>query len=470
FTARYLSFAFPGWVATVDGREVPITPSDPEGLITFPVPAGEHEVQVRWASTPLRTTLGLLGLLALAGTAVTALVLARQPAGFQAMENSSGGGRLHALPLILLAVGLLAFKILLVDTDLTPLRQPTLPDTANPAALTAGGLRFAGHDLSREQVPAGGFVDVDLAWITETPTLSRYQSNVWLAGPDGLLWSDKETFRPRLYEDAPPTSERDAGDWVWDSRELAVLPGTPPGDYDVVLTLFDLDTLQPLTLLGESGEVIGPTAVIDQITITTPSEAPTFRPQFALETALPGTGLKLLGYNQDRATAVPGESLLLTLFWERLSDPLSEQIDVQLLDERGGTVHSWSLPPVQANFDGTAWTEGQRLRGQHLLRLPATLQSGTYQLQLQGADLGRLAVTATERILAQPAAEIPLDISFGDAARLSGITPHVMPDGLSVELVWQALQEMDTSYRVFVHVLDDDGNIVAQSDAEPADW
>ncbi|MCA9936348.1 MAG: glycosyltransferase family 39 protein, partial [Anaerolineales bacterium] len=31
FTAQYLTFAFPGWVAEVDGTAVPITPSDPEG-------------------------------------------------------------------------------------------------------------------------------------------------------------------------------------------------------------------------------------------------------------------------------------------------------------------------------------------------------------------------------------------------------------------------------------------------------
>ncbi|MEZ4643358.1 MAG: hypothetical protein R3E31_11610 [Chloroflexota bacterium] len=57
FTARYLSFAFPGWTATVDGESVPITPSDPEGLITLPVPAGTHTLIIRWRSTPLRTAL-----------------------------------------------------------------------------------------------------------------------------------------------------------------------------------------------------------------------------------------------------------------------------------------------------------------------------------------------------------------------------------------------------------------------------
>jgi hypothetical protein len=42
FTARYLSFDFPGWVVEIDGEPVPITPGDPDGLITFLVPVGKQ--------------------------------------------------------------------------------------------------------------------------------------------------------------------------------------------------------------------------------------------------------------------------------------------------------------------------------------------------------------------------------------------------------------------------------------------
>ncbi|MBP8947594.1 MAG: hypothetical protein KBG73_02055, partial [Candidatus Promineofilum sp.] len=70
FTARYLSFDFPGWSARVDGARVPIAAEDPTGLITFAVPAGEHAVEVRWGATPLR--LGLVALSALAAVGVIA--------------------------------------------------------------------------------------------------------------------------------------------------------------------------------------------------------------------------------------------------------------------------------------------------------------------------------------------------------------------------------------------------------------
>ncbi len=65
FQARYLSFHFPGWKASVDGEWVKITPSDPEGLITFNVPHGRHEVTVRFGETPLRRVVDIVSALCL---------------------------------------------------------------------------------------------------------------------------------------------------------------------------------------------------------------------------------------------------------------------------------------------------------------------------------------------------------------------------------------------------------------------
>lgn len=48
------TFYFPGWQVWVDEQRVPIRPTAPHGLISFPVPAGEHEVVVNFGTTPLR--------------------------------------------------------------------------------------------------------------------------------------------------------------------------------------------------------------------------------------------------------------------------------------------------------------------------------------------------------------------------------------------------------------------------------
>ena len=66
FRATYLAFYYPGWRVTVDGRPVPVAPSDPNGLITFDVPAGRHTILVQFGETPLRLAADALSLLSLA--------------------------------------------------------------------------------------------------------------------------------------------------------------------------------------------------------------------------------------------------------------------------------------------------------------------------------------------------------------------------------------------------------------------
>ncbi len=49
---------FPGWVAEVHGREVPVEASTPEGLAFVSLPAGGHVLELRFAETPLRPAPG----------------------------------------------------------------------------------------------------------------------------------------------------------------------------------------------------------------------------------------------------------------------------------------------------------------------------------------------------------------------------------------------------------------------------
>ena len=469
FTAQYRSFAFPGWVATVDGEIAPITPSDPEGLITFPVPAGTHSVRVRWTSTPLRTVLSLLSLAAFFAALWVTWRLWRQRPRASALPAAIACSlsKNELVGLLLLAVLLFAFK-LLIDQVENPLRRAAAPPVTHSQPLQTDVVRFEGSNLSQDTVGGGETFDIDLAWTAAAPTLLELQSNVWLAGPDGLLWSDKETQRPRIYEDAPPTWEWQPGQWVWDSREVRVLAGAPPGRYDIVLTLFDLASLQPLTLTAVDGSVLGPEAVIGQIEVTFPQQPPQITPQFRFETVVPGSGLILSGYNQDRETAVPGEPLLLTLFWERLDGPVPVDLSLALRDSDNKVVQTWLTPPA---LDAQTWPVGQVLREQIPLRLPANLDSGLYQFVLaDGIPLGGLTISAPERVFAAPEMETAVGASFGDQIGLAGYSLDTTQSDLQLDLVWRALAEMATSYRVFVHLVDAEGYILAQSDGEPANW
>ncbi|MBX3055129.1 MAG: hypothetical protein KF770_01535 [Anaerolineae bacterium] len=476
FTATYLSFAFPGWQAAVDGTAVPITPSQPDGLITFPVPAGSHTIEVTWGSTPLRSALTAVSFLAFMSTILLAIFGKR----LSVFGNRSVLHSPDCLPItdyrLLITFALLTLALtLLISRSHNPLHRPASPPvTATATAVLQGGeLRLEGFNLSANTVASGGTFDVDMAWTALDYPRAQYQTNVWLAGEDGLLWSEKETFRPRLYEDAPPTLFWQSGQWAWDSREVQVLPGTPPGVYDLVLTLFDRDTLQPVTLVDMAGQVVGPTAVLGQIEVTPASTNPAFVPQYPLTAAIPGVGWTLLGYNQDRDEAAPGDPFLLTLFWERSAAP-ADSFSLTLHDEAGQTVQQWQLPFTPTAVPALTLPTHSRIRSQHLLRLPVDLADGRYQWRIENDTvLGDLIINAPERVMTPPVVGTAVNAPFSQP----GGPPLATLIGYSIStpqspifLFWRADAIFPASYRVFVHLVDPNGQIIAQSDGEPANW
>jgi hypothetical protein len=477
FQARYLTFAFPGWEVKVDGRIAPITPSDSEGLITFPVSTGQHLIEVTWRMTVERTISTVISIISLICLFIVALIIARTEKNGQSNYPSASSQHMPQLTffmLLVLALGILALKLVVVDKIPNPFRRDAGPAVASASEVSAGDIVLLGHNQSQENVNAGDTFEIDLAWHASQTPEEDFQSNLWLTGPEGMIWSDKETVRPRTFEGVSPTSFWLPGQWAWDSRELQVMTGSPPGQYDIVLTLFDLADLQPTTLEGPAGMVLGPTVVIGQIEVNQPTSVVEIDAQYHQEATI--GGLTLLGFNQDRAEAVPGESILLTLFWERLSgvQASDSKIKLSLLDAANQVMHIWSIPPVRDDYPPSSWQPGERLRGQHILQLPANLIEGIYRYQLEDVPLGQISIEAPNRVFGEPEFEHQVEAVFADQIALVGYTieaPDTDPPApLSLKLIWQAHGEIPISYRVFVHIVDQEGQILAQSDAEPADW
>jgi hypothetical protein len=78
-----------------------------------------------------------------------------------------------------------------------------------------------------------------------------------------------------------------------------------------------------------------------------------------------------------------------------------------------------------------------------------------------------------------PPLQIRLQADLGKVATLRGANLEPVsavsatlqpPATLTVTLAWQAQTEIDTSYRVFLHLLRPDGSLMVQSDSEPANW
>jgi hypothetical protein len=86
-------------------------------------------------------------------------------------------------------------------------------------------------------------------------------------------------------------------------------------------------------------------------------------------------------------------------------------------------------------------------------------------------DLGTVEVKGRERSFTLPPTEHPLDFRWGEVVRLLGydLEPREVESGGSVHLTlyWQALSTMETSYTVFIHLLDEEGDLRGQRDSVP---
>jgi hypothetical protein len=68
---------------------------------------------------------------------------------------------------------------------------------------------------------------------------------------------------------------------------------------------------------------------------------------------------------------------------------------------------------------------------------------------------------------AQPAQPEPVTAQLGPNLQLRATTVQVQAGQLQVRLGWSLLQPVNVNYHVYVHVLDDSGNLTAQWDGEP---
>ncbi len=498
-TLTYRQFYFPGWRATVDGEPIACRPSHPEGLLLLDVPAGTHVLRVTFGSTWPRTlgwVLSGLGALALLGVVLAASVPSplrpRQPASWdlgRGLFQSVGTWDLPSSWLLTLT-GLALGVWLFFDTVDTPLRRDMLsPDGLRGVQHTqsvdfAGELRLLGYEQSVEHMPANGDVTLTLYLRPLHPIGAVYDVAVHVVDENGLAWSAGDAVRPADWRFVPGTDRWPLDGYVMDTSVLRLVDGTPPGEYAFHVGLVRHDTRQTVAE-HQMGRLV----------VTQPYRGD--RPLEAGMEPAPEThtwaGLRLLGSGTDRREAAPGDPVRVTLLWQ-VTEPDATgypgQVTLRLATDEGEAILAQTVPIAQG-YPPTRWQEGDRLRTEILLRLPARTPAGKHSWEVRpGADVDRasadeqttyrtiatLDVRVPERRWSAPPLEVQTNASLGGVTNLLGadIQPasrHVTPPAdVTVTLAWQADAETATSYRVFLHLMGPDGELVTQSDGEPANW
>jgi len=485
FRARYWTFAYPGWRVQIDGASVPVIPSEPEGLITFDIPTGRHTLDIRFGETPLRLVADTLSALSLALLLVS---LIKSPPS-QAPESPEA---FNATGFFALALGLILIKTLWIDQANIPLHFANLEDNHLrrvdvPLDVTFDGqFRLLGHDALPTTLAADTPLDVWTYWQDTVPGGPEYGVGMALKDEFGVTWNTPIPWPPPWHREPPAANTWPADQYAAIAQRYDLWPGTPPGVYTLTLSVFEQTSAFTYQAQDAAGQSLGTELTLGTIQVTPPRhQARAGETRFNADGNAVWGPLRLIGYDVDREMAAPGALILLTFLWQADSAP---QIDcsshVQFLSENGAIAAEFTLPPARADFPTTRWQAGNVWRGRHLVRLPATLNSGRYRWTVSACPeietttppslLAFLDVEAPQRLWDAPDLDITTHVQLGGSTTLLGALgalDTLRPgDTLSLTLVWRAEAVMVESYRVFVHLIGPDGTLVAQSDGEPAGW
>ncbi len=349
-----------------------------------------------------------------------------------------------------------------------------------PLSMTFGDqVRLLGYDLTTAQVPSGEEMVIALYWEILAPPPPDATVYLGVRDGQGNHWGRSDA---RPLEGYLPLEQMNPGTTIRDVHRLTVLPGTPPGRYQIEVSWFSAEQGRALEVRDAAGNPQGARAVIGEIEVTRPARPPA--PE-ALDIAYRQPTdigpLRLLGYDRPAGPLRAGEAIPLTLFWQRRrSGEASFRLSLQLRQGdriwRRETQH-----PISEPYPPAAWQKGEIVREQWQALLPARAPSGRYELFLRvtredssllsEVSLGQVDVIARPHRYELPTPQFPTEVVFGQSARLLGydIEPQQAAPGdvLTVTLYWQALAEMDTAYKVFVHVVDANGQIRGQRDQQP---
>ena len=304
-------------------------------------------------------------------------------------------------------------------------------------------------------------LEARLTWRVVEPVAANYSLALRLQDWDGQVLASLDT-QPHygLY----PTS-------LWRGRELIsdgyVLPlpeGAPPGDdYSLEVILYEVASLTPIG-----------TAQVSQVALTKPT----------IKTAHPVlqefAQLALVELSPMTAQIEQGQPLFVEAKWAATEHPTRDYAcRLSLRDESGTTVHS-QTEPIARGYATSLWPTNVIVASRYQITLDPLLPAGRYDLVIAVDDartgegcgefvapLG-IVIEGRERSYATPSMQARLDVSFGGQIRLLGYDLSREEEALRLELHWQARQQMEGDYKVFVHLFDPvTEEIVAQDDAMP---
>ncbi|GIW08417.1 MAG: hypothetical protein KatS3mg060_3222 [Dehalococcoidia bacterium] len=257
---------------------------------------------------------------------------------------------------------------------LSPLAPSATPSIGHRADF-GGEIRLLGYDVVVDPPdnPArrSGLVRVRLYWQALRPLAASYRVFVQLVNPLYHVYAAKDN-RPVF--DRFPTTRWPPETTVVDDYRLALLPGTPAGEYRLSVGLYDEATGQRLSVddTDRTDLLLGPVRIEQSGGAPDPSQPVAIR--F-------GEAAELLGYDIS-GTLRPGGQIRLTLHWRALTPPAALTVFVHLVDTGGRLVAQRDSQPAAGGYPTERWRTGEYIRDFYDVDLPMSIGPGSYQLRV----------------------------------------------------------------------------------------
>jgi mannosyltransferase len=370
------------------------------------------------------------------------------------------------------------------------LSRPPLVAEA-PATMSETGANFGdellllGYSGLPDSISPGQRLHLTLYWQVLTGPWEDYSLSFVLAAADGTTWSQTDIVPFNKFY---PTSQWPPDTIVAQAVTVSLPYACPPGRYEWQLAVYSPLTWSRLPVLSGPAAPSGTAATV--VAVEVPATPAASEPSLSVQHPvhrLFGGRIALLGYDLPQTEYRAGQTISLDLYWQAFAGSAADYHDVLRLTDETGRVLAESTSPlpdaprtslVRAQY---ALTVPGRASG-HRCSLTVEVRDrttgrtlySTYGLghsQRTSLTLGQVLIAQEQRLFTPPDIPNPRSEVLGDEIeflgyRLADASPTPGTE-LKFTLYWRAMRDVQTSYTVFVHLVDEEGRIWAQADAPP---
>lgn len=274
FIAEIYNFYWLGWQAEIDGQFVEITPSLHHGLITFPVPAGDHTIKVYLGSTSARDLGRLISLVSIAIVILVAGWMRRLQPTSQPYHVVPRLSQATKMGIVLGGLFALLSVFVLYRENVAWFNSSAgeaLPATIHKTFTLDDSLKVLGYDINAQQFRAGDRLIVRVYWYAMEKTDINFASflHVSTGGPP-VAQIDK------LHPGGRAISEWWSPEgYIIDTYDLYLPETLSAGEYQLYVGLYTCE-LMPAndcgngyrpTVVNADGDVVGDTVPLGMVRV-----------------------------------------------------------------------------------------------------------------------------------------------------------------------------------------------------------